>query len=124
MAKHVKRGTQANAKQKARHEHEKAIERLTAQSRAFLEKTDAADRSVNSLPDYKAGRRGAPPSNHIPAGDGFAKDIFYAYKWKQGREERTDTILEMEERRKRVRYSFRKEGKLYSFDPFEKKGKK
>lgn len=121
MAKQAKQSAQLSAKEKARRDHERAIEKLTGKSRAYLAKTDAAASPVNSLPDYKAGRRGAALGNHIPAGDGFAKDMLHAYKWKQGKEERTETILEMEERRKRVRYSFRKEGKMYGFDPFKKK---
>lgn len=115
MAKHAKPGKKA----KAAAEHKKAIDKLLAKSRAVLADSAAEKLPVNALPDLKSGRRGAPSSNTIPAGGGYAKDIFYAYKWKQGKEERTDTILEMEKRRKKVRYSFRKEGKMQDFDPFK-----
>lgn len=106
-------------KAQAAAEHKKAIDKLLEKSRAVLAKSGAEKQSVNALPNLKTGRRGAPAGDTIPAGGGYAKDMFYAHKWKQGKEERTDTILELEKRRKRVRYSFRKEGKMYDFDPFK-----
>jgi len=100
-------------------QHEKAIEKLLQKSRAVLADSAPEAHSVNALPDLKSGRRGVPAGDTIPAGGGYAKDIFHAYKWKKGKEERTDTIIELERKRKKVRYSFRKEGKIYGFDPFK-----
>ncbi len=99
--------------------HEKAIDKLLQKSRAVLAQSDTAAAPVHSLPDLKSGRRGVPAGDTIPAGGGYAKDMLHAYKWKKGKEERTDTIVELERKRKKVRYSFRKEGKMYGFDPFK-----
>ncbi|WP_150213528.1 hypothetical protein [Candidatus Tokpelaia sp.] len=99
--------------------HEKAVAKLLQKSRAVLADSAPEAQSVNALPDLKSGRRGVPAGDTIPAGGGYAKDMFHAYKWKKGKEERTDTIVELERKRKKVRYSFRKEGKMYGFDPFK-----
>lgn|GEM_PF-2185348 len=99
--------------------HEKAIARLLQKSRAVLADAAPEAQPVNALPDLKSGRRGVPAGDTIPAGGGYAKDMLHAYKWKKGKEERTDTIVELERKRKKVRYSFRKEGKMYGFDPFK-----
>jgi len=65
-------------------------------------KLKPSDRAFNiDAKEYRIPNNVAPLSNSIPAGGGYKRSVD-DYKWRRGREERTDTILEIQKKKTRI----------------------
>lgn len=93
----------------AQDEHKKFLE-----SHGFYGKRRKVDRPW-TMPDLSYENRAAPLSNNIHTEGGFKKSVD-DWKWKRGREEKLETVKEIERKKTRIAPAYNKGATMYITD--------